>query len=147
MSNPKLNVRFNLFDQKSKLRRKSSNSSKIQFYTQFTLFQRMLISKLNTKPRLMKFRPQSSYQFYNNYSFVQFDFGKKAIKKKNKERKKSNHTFLDQTIFGVGFPLARHSNLIDAPFETSKRVGGATYSIRGGTVIIQKQNKNHFTKY
>lgn len=35
-------------------------------------------------------------------------------------------TFLDQTIFGGGFPVARHSNLIEAPFDTSTRVDGAT---------------------
>lgn len=35
-------------------------------------------------------------------------------------------TFLDQTIFGGGFPVARHSSLIEAPFDTSTLVDGAT---------------------
>lgn len=35
-------------------------------------------------------------------------------------------TFRDQTIFGVGFPAARHSNLMEAPFDTSTLVDGAT---------------------
>lgn len=38
----------------------------------------------------------------------------------------SIRTFLDQTIFGIGFPTALHSSLIDAPFDTSTLVDGAT---------------------
>lgn len=50
-------------------------------------------------------------------------------------------TFLDQTIFGGGFPLARHSNFMAALFGTSKRVGGATKSMRGGTIWGMRRGK------
>lgn len=47
---------------------------------------------------------------------------------------KSEHTFRDQTIFGIGFPDARHSSLMDAPLATSTLVDGVMKSIFGGTI-------------
>ena len=52
-----------------------------------------------------------------------------------------NLTFLDQTIFGVGLPVASHSKRTVAPFETSKRFGGAMKTIFGGTMSSDKNSR------